>query len=51
MCEDLSYQIINTSAVNQTVFCYYQNIAKIMIEKKTVLKVASKAEIHFIEFI
>ena len=23
ICEGLSYQIINTSAVNQTVFCYY----------------------------
>ena len=52
MCEDLSYQIINTSAVNQAVFFYYQNIAKIIIEKKTiVLTVANKAEIHFFEFI
>ena len=23
MCEELSYQIINTLAVNQAVFCYY----------------------------
>ena len=23
MCEELSYQIINISAVNQAVFCYY----------------------------
>ena len=52
MCEELSYQIINTSAVNQAVFCYYYNIAKIIIEKKTlVLTVASEAEIHFFEFI
>ena len=43
MCEELSYQIINTSAVNQAVFCYYENIAKIIIEKKTVLTLASKA--------
>ena len=52
MCEELSYQVINTSAVNQVVFCYYQNIAKIIIEKKTlVLTVASKAEIHFFELL
>ena len=45
MYEELSYQIINTSAANQAVFCYYQNIAKIIIEKKTlVLTVASKGE-------
>ena len=42
MCEELSSQIINISAVNQTVFCYYQKFAKIIIEKKTlVLAVAS----------
>ena len=23
MCEELSYQIINTSGVNQAAFCYY----------------------------
>ena len=52
MCEELPYQIINTSAVNQAIFCYYQKFAKIIIEKKTVaLAVASKAEIHFSEFI
>ena len=34
MCEELSYQIINISAVNQAVFCYYQKFAKIIIEKK-----------------
>ena len=52
MCEELSYQIINTSAVNQAVFCYYYNIVKIIIEKKTlVLTVARKTEIHFFEFI
>ena len=52
MCEKLSYQIINTSAVNQAVFCYYGNIAKIIIEKKTLLlTVTRKAEMHFFEFI
>ena len=35
MREGLSYQIINTSAVNQAVFCYYLKFAKIIIEKKT----------------
>ena len=28
MCEELSYQIINTAAVNQAVFYYYQKFAK-----------------------
>ena len=52
MCEERFYQIINISVVNQAVFCYYQKFAKIIIEKKTlVLAVASKAEIHFFEFI
>ena len=52
MCEELSFQIINTSAVNQAVFCYYYKFAKIIMEKKTlVLMVESKAEIHFFEFI
>ena len=52
MCEELSYQIICTSAVNQAVFCYYWNIEKIIIEKKIlVLTVAGKGEIHFFEFI
>ena len=52
MCEELSYQIICTSAVNQAVFCYYWNIEKIIIEKKMlVLTVAGKGEIHFFEFI
>ena len=49
MCEGLSYEIINISAVNQAVFCYYEKFAKIIIEKKTLLlAVASKAEIHFL---
>ena len=39
MCEELSYQIINTSAVNKN---HYR--------KKTVLTVASKAEMHFFIF-
>ena len=48
MCEGLSPQIINISAVNQAVFCYYYKFAKIIIEKRTlVLAVASKAEAHF----
>ena len=52
MCEDFSYQIINTLAVNQAVFCYHSKFAKIIIEKETlVLAVACKAEIHFFEFI
>ena len=52
MCEEVSYQVKNTSAVNQAVFCYYYKFAKIIIEKKTlVLTVSSKAEIHFFEFI
>ena len=50
MCEELSYQIVNTSAVNQAVFCC--KFAKIIVEKKRlVLTVVSKAEIHFFEFI
>ena len=28
MCEERSYQNINTSVANQAVFNYYQNIAK-----------------------
>ena len=52
MCEELSYQIINTAAVNQTVFCYYEKFAKIIIKKKTlVLAVARNAKMHFFEFI
>ena len=49
MCEELSYQIINTTAVNQTVFCYYEKFAKIIIKKKTA--VARNAKMHFFEFI
>ena len=52
MYEGISYQIMNTSAVNQAVFCYYYKFANIIIEKKTlVLAVAIKAEIHVFEFI
>ena len=52
MCEGVSYQVKNTSAVNQAVFCYYYKFAKIITEKKTlVLTAASKAKIHFFEFI
>ena len=52
MCEELSYQIINTSAVNEAVFCYYYKFQKIIIEKKTLVPtVAGKADIHFFEFI
>ena len=47
MCEGLSHQIINTSAVNQAVFCCCYKFSKIIIEKRTlVLAVASKAEAH-----
>ena len=52
MCEKLSCQIINTSAVNQAVFCYYGNIVKIITENKTLmLTVTRKAEMQFFEFI
>ena len=52
MCEKRSYQIINTLAVNQAVFCYYWKFAKIIIKKKTlVFGVASNAEMHFFELI
>ena len=48
MCEELPYQIINTSAVNQAVFCYYYKFPKIIIEMKTlVLVVASNEEMNF----
>ena len=48
MCEELHYQIINTSAVNQAVFCYYYKFSKIIIEKKTlVLVVVSNEEMNF----
>ena len=51
MGEELPYQIINTSAVNQVVFCYY-NFSKVIIKKKTlVLAVARTAEMYFVEFI
>ena len=44
MSEELSYQIINISAVNQ-------KFAKIIPEKKTlVLAVARNEEMHFFEF-
>ena len=52
MCEGISYQIINISAVNEAVFYYYQGFAKIIIEKKTLLlAVVNNAEMHFFEFI
>ena len=51
MCEELSYQILNLSAVNQAVFCYYEKFAKIITEKKTfVLAVARNEEMHFFAF-
>ena len=51
MCEELSYQIINISAVNQAVFCYYQNFTKTIKEKKTLrLAVARNEEMHYFEF-
>ena len=52
MCEELSYQIINTSAVSQAVFCCYYKFAKIIRKKETlVLVVATNAEMYFFELI
>ena len=52
MWEELSDHIINTSAVNKSVFCYYYKFSKIIIKKKAlVLAVASNTEMHFFEFI
>ena len=55
MCEELFYQITNTSDVNQAVFCLLLlfDVCKNRYRKrkKLVLAVASKAEIHFSEFI
>ena len=49
MCEELRYQIINTSAVNEAVFCYYLKSAKIIIKKKKLaLAIASNVEMHFL---
>ena len=42
MCEEDSYQIIYTSAVNQAVFCYYWKFAKIIIEKENMSVGGSK---------
>ena len=50
MCEELSYQIKNISAVNQAIVCYYYKLAKIITKKKTVLAVARNEEMHFFEF-
>ena len=51
MCEELSYQIINISAVNQAIFCYYYKFAKIATEKKIlVLAVAKNEKMQFFEF-
>ena len=52
MCEQLFYQIVNISAVNQAAFCYYWKFAKIIREEKTlVLAIASNKEMHFFELI
>ena len=52
MCEEISYQIIDISSVNQAAFWYYQKFPTIIIEKKTlVLAVASNKKMHFFEFI
>ena len=51
MCEELFYQIINTSSVNRAVFRFYYKFAKIITKKNIVLAVASDAELHFFEFI
>ena len=49
MCEELSYQLINASVVNQVVFCNYLKFVKIIIEKKTLaLTVARNAEMYFL---
>ena len=52
MCEEVSYQSINTTAVNQAIFCSYEKFSKIIIENKTLeLTVSTKAGIHVFEFI
>ena len=51
MCEEISYQIINISAVNQAALWYYQKFPTIIIEKKTALAVASNKKMQFFEFI
>ena len=52
MRDELSYQIISTSAVNQAVFCYYYKFAKIFIKKKTlVLTKANNVDKYSFEFI
>ena len=48
VCEEFSYQIINTSTLNQAVFCYYWKFTKIIIIKKTLVSVVTiNAEMHF----
>ena len=49
MCEELFYEIINTSAVDQAVFRY--KFAKIIVKKILVMEVASNAKKHFFELI
>ena len=52
MCEEISYQIINISAVNQAALWYYQKFPTIIIEKKTLaLAVASNKKMQFFVFI
>ena len=52
MCEELSYQIINTTAVNQNCFLLLLEVCKNHYKKKTlVLAVARNAKMHFFEFI
>ena len=52
MCEEHSYQIINTTAVNQSCLLLLLEVAKFIIKKKTlVLAVARNAKMHFFEFI
>ena len=52
MCEELSYQIINTSAGNQALFCYYYKFIKIIIKKKTLASaVAINPEMLIFELI
>ena len=51
MSEELSYQIMNISAVNEGVFSYYYKFVKITKEEKTlVLAIARKENTNFFEF-
>ena len=52
MCEEMTYLIINISAINQAVFCYYLKFARITIKKKTLVSaVPINTEMHFFVFV